>query len=508
LGQIQFQTARLQPPHHVAAVPMIKDYKTKYSDFYYGGVFRREHTEAMEQLGFITVESVLNHPTKDIFWVGAEIINDYPESFKVPMLLISGWFDHYPSDVIRAFKDIRARSDISVRNQHKLIMGPWTHEKVGELEQGELQYPVAEGIPIEAIRQFFDYHILGAKNGWSLLPAIRYYQLGDEEWRQTSDWNTISTKFDTLYFHEQRALKFEPPPPVMSPLATTPDTIIYNPRDPSPTIGGCRFNPFDKKTPIGPYDISKNVESRNDIIVYSTEVLTDDITITINGQIKIELFVSSDKKDTDFSGRLCDVFPDGRSMIMTQGIRRMRFRNNYAPEELMTPGTIYPVTIELDEIGITFRKGHRLRIDITSSNYPMFDININDADSMYVAGGDTLIATNLVYCSAENSSKIILPVSEPSDVTDTQFNSRESIRIYPNPASSYLNIKFDYDNNYKYDIDLVDLFDRKILKLADGEVIQGNSDLYFDISGLNDGMYFIKIKRKAEIITIPLVILK
>ena len=506
LGLVQFLTACLQPPHLVAAVPMIKDYKAKYSDYYYGGALRREQVEAHQKLGFTTVEAITNHPDEDLFWNGLEKINDYPESFKVPMLLISGWFDHYPSDVMRAFKDIRARSDVSVRSQHKLIMGPWTHTGVGELQQGELEYPAAENVSNAAIKQFFDYYILGAKNGWPLQPVVRYYQLGDEQWRQTVDWNTVSNKYDTLYFNENRILKFEPPPPKMGPMAYMPDTIIYNPRGPSPTIGGSRFDPYDKNVPVGPYDISKNVETRSDILVYSTEPLAEDIII--NGKITIELFVASDREDTDFSVRLCDVFPDDRSIIITQGIRRMRFRNGYAQEELMTPGTIYPVSIELSELGITFKKGHQLRIDITSSNYPMFDVNINDGGAMYVAGGDTLIATNLVYCSAENSSKIILPIAEPASVYYTQFISNDEIIVYPNPASSNISIKFDCNNVIKCDINIVDILGREVRNLAKGQIIQGNSELYFDVNGISQGIYYIKIIKNEGIITQPLLIVK
>ncbi|PLX23987.1 MAG: hypothetical protein C0600_13835, partial [Ignavibacteria bacterium] len=166
LGMIQFMTARHHPPHLVCAMPMIIDYRSEYSDYYYGGVLRREHVETLERLGFTTVSLITSQPVENIFWRSVRLANDYPEDIEVPLLMVSGWFDHYPTAVLRAFRDLRERSGASVRERHKLIMGPWLHSLVDKTKQGELEYPGAENIARQAALEFFDYHLNGAKNGW------------------------------------------------------------------------------------------------------------------------------------------------------------------------------------------------------------------------------------------------------------------------------------------------------------------------------------------------------
>jgi len=155
LGQIQFQTSRQRPPHLICSVPLIKDFKTKYSDYYYGGVFRKEHVESLAKLGFLSVQTILDHPTNDLVWRTVERNSDYPDEIAVPMLLISGWFDHFPDDVIRAFYDLRAKSATAVRPQHKLLFGPWLHTEVGKAQQGQLTYSNAVGVPDSIALRFF-----------------------------------------------------------------------------------------------------------------------------------------------------------------------------------------------------------------------------------------------------------------------------------------------------------------------------------------------------------------
>lgn len=131
LGVIQYQSAKHHPPHLVCSVPLVKDFKTKYSDYYYGGDFRKEHVESLMKLGFFaSTDIITNHPDEDLTWSFIEKNSDYPDSISVPMLLISGWFDHFPDDVIRSFDDLRKRSDTKVRLQHKLMIGPWLHTAI------------------------------------------------------------------------------------------------------------------------------------------------------------------------------------------------------------------------------------------------------------------------------------------------------------------------------------------------------------------------------------------
>jgi len=174
--------------------------------------------------------------------------------------------------------------------------------------------------------------------------------MGTNDWRTTNDWFALSSTPSAMYLQAGGLLSSTKPAGNVAP-----DSFRYDPRNPSPAIGGARFNPFNPAILIGPQDLRQQVESRNDLLIYSTPVLDKDLAI--NGAIKVNLFVASNRRDTDFAVRLCDVYPDGRSMILTQGIRRMRFRNSYMNEDLMTPGQVYQVTVELKNLAMTFLQG-------------------------------------------------------------------------------------------------------------------------------------------------------
>ncbi|MDT8323318.1 MAG: CocE/NonD family hydrolase [Bacteroidota bacterium] len=405
LGIIQFQTARHHPPHLICAVPMIIDYRSEYSDYYYGGVLRREHVETLENLGFVTVDIITSRPVENAVWDFIKQENDYPGDIAVPLLMVSGWFDHYPSDILRAFADLRKRSDAGVRDMHKLIMGPWLHDGVDREQQGELVYPGSESVARDAALQFFDYHLHGAKNGWPLQPVLRYYQMGENRWEQTTHWDDAASAQQTWYLHADGSL---------SPQAAAADEaerhFTYDPTDPSPSHGGARFNPFDPSVDPGPRDIRALVEERDDVLLYTSSPLARDIRV--RGAMSVDLHVRSDRRDTDFSVRLCDVYPDGRSVILTDGILRARFREGTDREVLLQEQTVAALRISLQDIAHTFLEGHRIRLVIGSADYPRFDINLNNGGEMYVAG-DTLTARNSILHAAGNPSRLTLRTVHP-----------------------------------------------------------------------------------------------
>lgn len=409
LGAIQFMTARQHPPHLVCSVPLVKDFKSKYSDSYYGGEFRKEHVEALAQLGFTPVATVLAHPTNDLTWNFVETNSDYASEITVPMLLVSGWFDHFPADVVRAFDDLRSGSAAAVRGAHKLIMGPWLHTAIDQTSQGALDFPGAKGVANDAALRFFDYYLRGVDNGYPSDPVVRYYQMGTNQWRTAENWKGVATGSDTLWLGPAGTLVN------LAPSLGSLDTFRYDPRDPSPAVGGSRFflPGAVSDSLLGPQDQAPSVESRNDIRTYTTEVLQSDLVI--DGKIIVELSVSSNRQDTDFDVRICDVYPDGRSMLITHGIRRMRFRKGYraADTAVMIPGEIYSISVDISDLALTIVKGHRLRIDISSSCYPHFDVNPNNGAPLYTSG-DTLVATNSIHYGGANLSRIILPVVAPT----------------------------------------------------------------------------------------------
>jgi putative CocE/NonD family hydrolase len=405
------------------------------------------------------------------------------------MLLISGWYDHFPDDVIRAFYDLRVKSAAAVRQQHKLLMGPWLHTEVGKANQGQLTYANATGVPDSTALRFFDYYLRGIQNGYDRDPAIRYYQMGTDEWRTTEDWLALSGALTSMYLHAGGLLSNAKPAGNVAP-----DSFRYDPRDPSPAVGGSRFNPFDPRTPVGPQDIQQLVENRSDVLKYSTPVLEKDLVL--DGAVRVELFISSNCRDTDFAVRLCDVYPDGRSMIITQGIRRMRFRNSYSNEELITPRQIYPVAVELQNLAMTFLKGHQLRIDVSSSDYPHFDVNLNNGGAMYVAG-DTVIVTNYIYHDAARLSRILLPVATTTSVQNRSASAPAIYRLdqnFPNPFNPSTAIRFSLPEREHVTLRVFDVLGREMAKILDSEVEAGIHTVVLNAENLSSGVYFCQLR--------------
>ena len=280
-------------------------------------------------------------------------------------------------------------------------MGPWLHN-TDQLTNGLLEFPKARLSGMNKARGFLDHWVRDVANGFdSKEPSISYYQMGVDQWRATSTWPPAGTRDRKYYLHPDHSLSAGSPQRV--PAAVS---LRYDPANPVPTVGGHVLDPALKG---GPQDQRDKVEGRDDVLVFTTPILTSDLPVT--GKIKLELSVSSDRTDTDFTAIVTDVYPDGRSILVTEGIRRMRFRNTTSREELMKPGQIYAVTIDLTNTAITFLKGHRVRLVVSSSNYPKYALNLNDGGPMYKKRNG-LVAINTVYADARHPSALVLPVSE------------------------------------------------------------------------------------------------
>lgn len=386
LGVIQFQTAKHAPPHLVCAMPAIGNFKRGYSNFYYGGVYRKENTESHSQ--FCDIPTVLSHPSQDDYWMSYEAENDYADRIVVPMLLVSGWFDHFPAEVMRDFHDLKSNSDPSVRNRHKLVFGPWTHTGVNQIRQGQLLFPQAVGLVDQMTDEFFDLYLLGLPTGYESHPPIQFFQMGDNAWIATDDWYAYGGREGGLYLKPRGRLRR-----TSWPSTSAVSSFQYDPGNPA------------LSSEEGPWDISELTEKRGDVLVFSSDVLN--APLKMQGGVGAVLFVSSSCPDTDFSVRLCDVYPDGRSLQMAQGIHRLRYRDSLSQPQLATPGQVYEVTVDLGELAMTFLPGHRLRLDITSSSYPKFEKNLNDGGPMYPPTGPGVVARNSLYQSIPYPSKLI-----------------------------------------------------------------------------------------------------
>jgi hypothetical protein len=264
-------------------------------------------------------------------------------------------------------------------------------------------------------RDMVRLYVMNDTDKYSSWPTVSYYVMGDvdnasapgNEWRYAEDWPIPAEQAHWYLQGDGRLI-------TNLPGSADPLTYLYDPTNPVPTIGGKNLY-----SPAGPYDQS-SVENRSDVLVFTSDVLETSFEAT--GPVTAQLYVSSDCVDTDFTVKLTDVYPDGRSMFITDGILRMRNRNGSDHWELMEPGMVYQVDVDLWSTSYVWNAGHRIRVEVSSSNYPRFLNNPNTADGI---GKNTTyaIAQNTLYLDATHPSCIILPnpvkngtktISEPS----------------------------------------------------------------------------------------------
>lgn len=485
LGRVQYMTAKENPPHLVCAVPLVAGPQYGYEEYFPGGVARTEYIEQLDGLGFGTSPVLYANVYHNLLWTYSELTTFYPDSINIPMFMIGGWYDHTPVAMLSFFEGLRTSSPASVRNKHKLLMGPWVHgghgaAYVGSDSAGALTYPMAAGASDSLALMFLKYYLLGDANGWDTLSTFINFQVGENQWQYLSNWPQSGFSETNIYLHSNGSLKT-----VMSLSAHDSLDLTYDPRDPSPTIGGPTLRADLQQ---GPYDQAPLVESRSDVLVFTSPILT--ANVKMQGYPKAELYVSSDCKDTDFSIRITDVYPDGRSMILLDGIRRARFRNGFATTDtaFMQNGVVYPIEIEMNPTSFTFVAGHQIRVDITSSNYPRFNANMNDGGTMYVEG-DSTIAHNIIYCSNIYPSHIVLPIDQFS----VAINEKNQLRLnaFPNPCIEQITIEIP--EQFGDQILNIQLFDAEG-RLISSESKPVTSSIIVDCMQLKQGSYFISIE--------------
>jgi hypothetical protein len=264
----------------------------------------------------------------------------------------------------------------------------------------------------------------------------------------------------------------------------------YDPRDPSPSYGSARFNPFDPTVASGPLDIRSVVESRKDVLVFSTPPLT--APVEIDGPVSVTLHMSSDRLDTDLSARVCDVFPDGRSMIMADGIIRARFRNGVDRQDALLPGEATKVVVVLQNLALTLLPGHRLRVVVASADYPRFDRNLNNGGPMYTEG-DTLIATNTIFFDASHPSSLTFATPAATPVRGLAVMPPATPGIganYPNPFRARTTIPVAAAGALgETRVFVADLLGREVATLYSGAASALPPALVFDATGLPPGVY-------------------
>lgn len=353
----------------------------------------------------------VDHPDYDDYWKALAIKERY-QDIKIPVLQIGGWYDFFTAGTMLNFAGMKARggSPAARRNQ-AVVMGPWIHRAAIEeiTHAGEVDFGKSSYLDLMSIKlRWFDRWLKGVRNGADAEAPLKLFAMGENAWKNENEWPLARTKFTPWYFHsggKANSLNGHGALSPRKPGNEPADQYAYDPAFPTPTRGGC--NCCDPEIlDWGAFD-QRSVEYRQDVLVYTSEPLKEDLEVT--GPVIVKLHASSDCRDTDFTGKLVDVSPDGYAVNLCDGIVRARYRESTSAQKLLRPGTAYEFTIDLWPTSNVFKKGHRIRVDIASANFPRFDRNLNTGNP---AGTDTgmKVAHQTVLHDAAHPSHILLPV--------------------------------------------------------------------------------------------------
>ncbi|HKG13793.1 MAG TPA: CocE/NonD family hydrolase, partial [Pyrinomonadaceae bacterium] len=351
----------------------------------------------------------LRHDRDDEYWRRWKVSDHYGE-MSVKGLHAGGWHDLFLKGSIKNYTGMRERgASAAVREGQRLIVGPWAHAptspegRVGDVTFGKDAVLDMTGTALK----WFDYALKGAQNEYAAAPPVSIFVMGENVWRAEREFPLARTRYTKYFLHSSRGAATASGDGALStdaPGAERPDEFLYDPANPVPTIGGRLC--CGQALPPGPFDQRPN-ESRADVLVFSTTPLEKDTEVT--GFVTAELYASTSAPDTDFTAMLVDVAPDGYARFLTDGVVRARYRDVSGRAEKVVPGRVYKFTIDLWATSNLFRAGHRIRLYVSSSNFPRFDRNLNTGVSASVSAR-MLKAEQAVYHDAARASSLVLPV--------------------------------------------------------------------------------------------------
>jgi hypothetical protein len=429
-----------------------------YDAFFPGGGFRQGLSERwfndMNKVDYIPV------------FRQQEIYSDYWENntlegkwdrVKAPGVFLGGWYDTFVDGLINGFNGYQTKADPSILGKSTIIMGPWDHFLIGSLTCCNYdEYPANSrdedaDVFIDIASKLLLDETIGSGDTTDYYP-VNYYVMGPfvdnargNYWVRSDDWPETSDL--SLFFHEDGLLDFNEPQQEPQSLS-----YLYDPNDPVPTLGGTHL-----PDPYGPAELS-SIENRDDTLIFETSTLDGDILIT--GKSYAKLFVGSNATDTDFVVRVSDVYPDGKSVLLHDGIVRMKWRDNNVVPDFMTPGNIYEIDVQLPHTSYIFNEGHKIRVAITSSNYPAFSINKNDGSFVNTTDdlSTALIAHNTIYFDKDYPSQLTLS-AVTSEFGDIDMIAPTIQLLSPQNNSTHSGkIEFDVLASDNYGIKIIQLF--------------------------------------------------
>jgi putative CocE/NonD family hydrolase len=349
----------------------------------------------------------------DPWWDQFAYLTD-EDRFDVPALFVNSWYDFGIADTLYQFGLFRRNAESArARDNQFVIISPTAHcaseratEKtiVGARDLGDARLDYWN-----IYLNWFDHWLKGIPNGVTSMPKVQYYVMGRNVWQSADSWPVPGTELTTYYLHSAGDANsrfgsgtLTPDPPGNEPS----DRYTYDPATPVPSVGGPLCCTGTPDAPAGAFDQS-GVEMRNDVLVFTTPELDEGIEVT--GPLQAVLYVSSSARDTDFTVKLVDVYPDGTAFNVQEGILRARYREGFDKKVWMEPDGVYEVRIDLQATSNYFGPGHRVRLEVSSSNFPRFDRNLNTGGNNYDET-EWVVARNTVHHSRRYPSHLVLPV--------------------------------------------------------------------------------------------------
>ena len=434
VGIVQWKVALLDNPHLKAIFPVVSGYDD-YRDRYYstGGAMKLGnrlewmsenlrapgyHQDFAKYVLHLPVRSadvaalgwtsplyrdVAAHPDFDAFW-RAISTKEQLRKIRIPVFSVGGWYDNFVQSDLEAYAALHKSTGLS-----RIVVGPWPHNMSYQFTGAD--FGPDSSVPIRTLQiEWFDQWLMGKDTALLSQPPLKIFVMGANKWREEREWPPEQARYKMFYLDSNGRANSLEGDGAMGDQASkhhARDQYVFDPNDPVPTRGGAVCcNP--KVFPWGPMD-QRPVEQRQDVLVYTTKPLKHDLEAI--GPVQVVLYVATSARDTDFTAKLVDVFADGSARNLTDGILRLRYRNSLEKPELGNAGEIYRVTVDAGVTSNVFLKGHRIRVEISSSNFPRFDRNPNTGG--VIADATRLLKANqTVYHDKDHPSCVVLMVMQ------------------------------------------------------------------------------------------------
>lgn len=387
-------------PQGIACAYLVAGSDNMYETVFPQGCYRKNTIEEWGPAREFLPE-IIKHPSYDAFW---EIRNARSRAYlvNVPVYIVGGWFDLFQRSSTEFFNRVQNNGYIETKKS-KLVIHPLSHAgPPGELKL-EDRHKINLDTQFGSMLDWFDFWLRDKPNGIDQKPNVALFIMADPQ-NPGEIGNTYhfydavpwSNDYLILYLHPNGELSTEIP-------NTTGafSEYIYDPQDPTPSKGGNNLTP-----PAGPYD-QREIKQRSDLLVFTSPPVAKHLLII--GTILVQLYASTDAQDTDFGARFCDVYPDGRSMLMNEGMVRARYRNSISKEELVQPNQVYEFKIDLWDTALYLAPKHRIRLTVISASNPRYEPNPNTGEP-FRQHTSTVKAKNRVFHNPQYPSRLLLPV--------------------------------------------------------------------------------------------------